>query len=271
VTDVLIIGGGPAGVSAALYTARAGLRVQLIYKDYGALAKAERIENFYGQAQSPGGERLVKAGLKQARQVGVEVFRGEVVGLDCDEAFTVKTAKKLYQAKALVLATGANRQAPGIPGLREFEGKGVSYCAVCDAFFYRDKNVAVLGTGAYAQQEARVLKPLAKSVRLASPDEVQSITGDKTVSALQLKNGDTLRVDGVFVAIGVAGGTQLAKKLGAATDARGILVDEAMQTDLPGLWAVGDCTPGVKQIAKAVHDGMIAGTSIIKYLTEKGA
>jgi thioredoxin reductase (NADPH) len=264
ITDVLIIGGGPAGVSAALYTARGGLKTRIIYKDSGALTKAACIENFYGQAVPPDGETLIQTGLNQARKVGAEVIQAEVVGISLGEHFTVATTDAAYHAKTIVLATGANRGVPDIAGLCAFEGKGVSYCAVCDAFFYRDKNTVVLGTGAYAQQEARVLEPLAKSVTLLEPSAVMEITGEDTVSAIKLKEGSELPVDGVFIAIGVAGGTELAKKLGAETDANGIVVDNDMRTSVPGLWAAGDCTPGIKQIAKAVYDGAAAGMGICR-------
>jgi thioredoxin reductase (NADPH) len=266
-TDVLIIGGGPAGVSAALYTARAGFSTRLVYKDFGALATAERIENFYGQATpNINGAALVGAGLAQAAHVGVDVVQDEAVGLCLTDFFTVEAVNASYRSKVILLATGASRTAPAIPGLKAFEGRGVSYCAVCDAFFYRGKDVAVLGNGAYARQEARELEPLVKSVTMLNPDDAAEIIGDKTLTAVKLKNGGELPVSGLFVAVGVAGGTDLAKKLGATVNGGGIIVDENLRTGIPGLWAAGDCVAGMRQIAKAVYDGALAGMEAVRYL-----
>ncbi|MCL2362039.1 MAG: NAD(P)/FAD-dependent oxidoreductase [Defluviitaleaceae bacterium] len=284
-TDVLIIGGGPAGVSAALYTTRAGLKTTIIHKDSGALTKAERVDNFYG---NPGitGVELIAQGLAQATDVGAEVVAGEVVKISVqpngnDLHFNVETTEKTYSSKALLLATGANRQTPNISGLADLEGKGVSHCAVCDAFFYRNKDVAVLGHSQYALSEANELLPMVKSLHLltngqepdvAFPPEViirkekiQKILGENKLTGGSLKNeGEDLPLDGIFIALGTAGATALARKLGALTENNTVIVDENMRTNIPGLWAAGDCTPGMKQIAKAVYDGAVAGMDIVR-------
>ena len=142
-TDILIIGGGPAGVSAALYTARAGMKTAIIHKDIGALEKAEKIDNYYG---NPGitGPELIKIGQDQAAEVGAELIPGEVVKIeqqfsDNQPHFIVETTNKTYTAQAILLATGASRATPKLPGLAEYESKGVSHCAVCDAFSIRAK------------------------------------------------------------------------------------------------------------------------------------
>jgi thioredoxin reductase (NADPH) len=280
--EVIIIGGGPAGVSAALYTARAGCKTLIIHKGQGALAKAELIGNFYGQATPPSGMALVETGLTQARQAGAETVLDEVTGISLDEHFTVETVNEKYTARAVILATGASRSAPSIPGLTEYEGKGVSYCAVCDAFFYKGKDVAVLGGGAYALREAGELLPLVNSLTVLThgkapeaafnapviTEPITKITGEKAIERIHFKNGDSLSVAGLFIAVGVAGGTELAMKIGAVADANGIAVDNAQQTSIPGLFAAGDCVPGMKQIAKAVYDGALAGTEAVRYLRE---
>ena len=161
IKQAIIIGGGPAGVSAALYLARAGQKVSIIENGPGALAKAHKIDNYYGIAAS--GAKLYAAGLEQARSLGVEILQDEVLGVEYTDCFTLslKNTAEQLQTEALVLATGSKNITLNLPGLIELEGKGISYCAVCDGFFFRKKRVAVLGNGAYALHEAAYLKQLA--------------------------------------------------------------------------------------------------------------
>ena len=141
---VIIIGAGPAGISAALYTARSNLNPIVINNGIGALAKAEKIENYYGLEEPISGEELYERGLVQAKTLGVRIIEAQVLGIKGFDTFTVQTTAGDFDAVSVILATGSRRAAPSIPGIREFEGKGVSYCAVCDAFFYRNREVAVL-------------------------------------------------------------------------------------------------------------------------------
>ena len=167
--DIIIIGSGPAGVSAALYAKRAGADVTVITRGSGALAKAEKIENYYGLAEPLTGAELEANGIAGAKRLGVSFIEDEVVGLAMNDDFTgliVQTPGRACEAKAVVLTAGSTRLAPKIPGLKELEGKGVSYCAICDAFFYRQKTVAVLGEGDYALHEAEILLPHASKVML---------------------------------------------------------------------------------------------------------
>ena len=169
-----------------------------------------------------------------------------------------------------------------ITGIREFEGRGVSYCAVCDAFFYRGRAAAVLGQGEYALEEARVLLPVAGSVTLLTngqsapenlPDglavdtrPVSAVEGGETVERVVFADGETLPLDGVFVALGTAGSTDFARKLGAPLDGTHIRANADGSTAVPGLFAAGDCTGGLLQIAKAVSDGAQAAMSAVKFL-----
>ena len=163
------------------------------------------------------------------------------------------------------------------------EGHGVSYCATCDAFFYRGKDVAVLGNGEYALHEVQALLPVVKSVTLLTngspltaqfppevtvhPEKIDAILGEERVTGVQLNSGGIVELSGVFVALGVAGSTALARKLGAEVDGNRIVVDpRTMQTTLPGLYAAGDCTGGLLQVAKAVYEGALAGTEAAKAL-----
>ena len=279
----LIIGHGPAGVSAALYTARAGIETTIIARDAGALGKAEKIENYYGFTDPITGTELLERGKAQARRLGVTLLEEEVVGLSYLNKLTVTTNTSTYEADAVILATGSPRRAPKIKGLAEFEGAGVSYCAICDAFFYKGKDVAVLGCCEYAAHESLALLPLANSVTLLTsgeapmaglPDGLKSVittkitalTGNDRLEGVTLEDGTSLPISGLFVAQGVAGSSDLAKKIGAEIIGNRIVVDEHMATNIPGLFAAGDCTGGMLQIAKAVADGAEAGYSAVKYI-----
>lgn len=281
--DVLILGNGPAGISAAAYAARGGLKVAVIGRDGGSLQKAEKIENYYGFAQPVSGQELISAGIEQAKRLGVEVIADEVLAIDYDgESYTVTAKGESHRARCVILATGSARKAPRIPGLAEYEGKGVSYCAVCDAFFYKGKDVAVLGGGEYALHEALELLPVVGSVTMLTnggepavevPPEIKvikepvaALLGESVLQAVTFKDGTSLSVSGVFVAIGVAGSSDLARKLGAEINGTAIVVDAEMQTALPGLFAAGDCTGGMLQVAKAVYEGAKAGTNALKYV-----
>lgn len=280
--NIVIIGSGPAGVSAALYAARAGVETTVLTKGPGALGRAELIQNYYGFAEPISGAELERRGIEGAKALGVQFVTTEAVGLTYMDKLTVETLAGDFPADAVILATGASRAAPHIPGLAGLEGHGISYCATCDAFFYRGRDVAVLGSGEYALHEVQALLPVVKSVTLLTngspltasfppevtvcPEKVNAILGKDRVSGVELSGGKTVALSGVFVALGVAGSTALARKLGAEVDGNRILVDEHMQTTLPGLYAAGDCTGGLLQVAKAVYEGALAGTEAAKAL-----
>lgn len=282
--QAVIIGAGPAGISAAIYLVRASIPTTVIYRDGGALSKASAIENYYGFPTPMTGQALFEAGLSQAKNLGVELVHDEVTGLSWLEKLTVLTPQRSYGADVLILATGSSRIAPKIKGLREFEGRGVSYCAVCDAFFYRKKHVAVIGNGPYALHEALELSHSASAVTIftlglapafdlsEAPDtitidtrKITDIVGEDAVNALVLEDGSLYPIDGVFVAVGVAGSTDFARKVGAEIDGARIRVDENCATNIPGLYACGDAIGGMLQVSKAVGDGAIAAAHAIRY------
>ena len=283
--SIIIIGSGPAGISAALYAVRAGVDTTVLTKGPGALDRAEKIENYYGFAEPVSGAELERRSIENAKRLGVRFVTAEAVGLTYTDKLTVETMDKNYPADAVILATGASRAVPRIPGLAGLEGHGVSYCAACDAFFYRGKDVAVLGSGEYALHEVQALLPLAGKVILCTngepltadfPEGVEicteklaAVEGEEKVSALRLENGELLPVEGLFVALGVAGSAALARKLGAPVENGRIVVDERMQTGIPGLYAAGDCTGGLLQVCKAVYEGALAATEAIKMLRGK--
>ena len=280
--NVVIIGTGPAGISAALYSVRSGIETTVIGKGPGALKKAEKIENYYGFPEPVTGRQLIENGMAQAKRLGAKIVADEAVGLEYADKLTVKTATGEYAADCVILATGSPRRAPNIKGLAEYEGRGVSYCAVCDAFLYRGREVAVLGGGAYAQHEMEELLPLAKHVTLLThgaepefdpPPEVNVRTpkllrlrGGDTLTGAELATGQTEPFQGLFVALGSASAGDLAQKLGLQLQRNAIPVDSRQETQLPGLFAAGDCTGAFAQVAFAVAEGARAGMGMIQYL-----
>ena len=269
------------GISAAIYAKRRKLSVLVISKGNGALAKTDKIENYYGFAKPISGQQLYENGLAQAKNLGIELIEDEVVSVQLEEKFEVETVNSHYQAKTVILATGTNRMVPPIKGIKEFEGKGVSYCAVCDAFFYKNKEVAVLGNGNYAIHEMEQLKPVAKEVTILTNGEsivenrnignikveskkIRECRGDSKIQEVEFEDNTIKPVQGVFVALGTASSSDLARKIGARIENNRIVVNENMETTVPGLFACGDCTGGLLQISKAVYEGAVAGLTVLK-------
>ena len=277
--DVVIVGSGPAGVSAALYLKRAKKDILLISKGEGALKKADKIENYYGIERITGDE-LYKTGIRQVERLGVPIENDEVTNISFERYFTITTVNSEFEAKNVIIATGTNRVTPNIKGVKEFEGKGVSYCAICDAFFYKDKDVAVVGDGNYAIHEANQLKNVANSVTILTngskmvqnrdaadfdieEEKIREFRGDKSIEEVEFDNNKKKKIDGVFIAIGTATSTDLARKIGALVKNNNIVVNENMETTVKGLYACGDCTGGLLQVNKAVCEGAKAAVSII--------
>lgn len=282
--DVVIIGHGPAAVSAALYLRRANKTAVLVGKDAGALEKAEKIENYYGLESVLSGAELAKVGIDQAARLGAEIVVDEVLDISWEGDYVVTAKNSSYRAKAVIIACGAARKTLPIKGIAEFEGKGVSYCAVCDAFFYRGKTVGVLGAGDYAIHELEHLLNVADKAYLftngePAPDfsnekvtviteKIVEVAGENTVEAVLLQNGEKAAVSGFFVALGSATAADFARKLGAMSENGAIKVDDKMSTGVPGLFAAGDCTGGLKQVAVAAAQGAAAGLSAITFINK---
>ena len=302
---IVIIGAGPAGISAALYAARANMDPLVINNGIGALEKAEKIENYYGMDHPVSGKELFEIGLAQAKALGVRILDAQVLGIGGFDTFQVKTTAGDFETISVILATGSKRKAPSIPGIKEFEGRGVSYCAVCDAFFYRGKDVAVVGNSDFALHEAEELAPMAGSVTIYTDGKepefsrepsfavntmkIQCVEGDDKVSGLRVISGkkeeaevstqeckDSTKqetfapADGIFVAMGTAGSAEMARQMGASLTEKGnIKVNAKMESSIPGLFAAGDCTGGLLQVAKAVYDGAQAGISANQYVRSK--
>lgn len=302
--DVVIVGGGPAGCTCALYTARANLKTVLLDKNpaTGALAITSHIANYPGVDKTMGGDELLEKMRDQAIEYGTDYRRAQVFLVDADpdsDRKSVYTPDATIHARCMVLATGAMGRPPTYKGEGELLGKGVSYCATCDAAFYQDSEVAVVGTNLEAIEEAEFLTKFAKKVHwvtatdpkmddphaqaLLACDNVQhwsktkleSVEGETGVTGVKLrKKGDDaeevfLEVEGVFIY--VAGSKPITDFLDgssvALNDGGGVKVDEDMETNVPGVFAIGDIrnTP-YKQVVVAASDGCIAAMSAEKFL-----
>ncbi len=273
---VIIIGSGPAGITTGIYLQRAKIDNIVVTNNQGTLKKADLIENYYGFEKPILGSELMEKGINQYLNLGGKIISDEVIGLDFEDKLVVKGLKEKYKGDTVVIATGVSRLLPNIKGLND--QLGVSYCAICDSFFYREKDVIVLGNGSYAISEAEVLKRVAKSVTIytngramtcetdfeVNKDKIDLITKENNTYILQLSDGSVAFTEGIFIAEGIAGAMALAKKIGAKTEKNKIIIDENKKTTIPNLYAVGDCTGGILQISKAIYDGTVAALDIIK-------
>ncbi len=283
--DAVIIGAGPAGISAGLYLKRANKNVLILYHGESQLEKAHKIDNFYGFPLGITGKDLYINGINQALNLGIEVKDLEVLSIQMNEKmeYTIRTSEEEFNSKVVILATGNKKLRPNIKGVKEFEGSGVSYCAICDGFFYRKKNVVVIGSGTYAISEATELKNVTPNVTILTnglelngkadipiiTKEIKEIVGEGRVSGVKFMDDTTLDVNGVFIALGEAGGADFAKKLGIYMEKDNIVVDENMRTNIPGVYACGNVVGGLLQINKAAYEGAKAGLDAVKYINEK--
>ena len=278
--DVIIIGAGPAGISASLYVKRANLNVLIIYYGESNIEKAVKIDNYYGFIDGISGSELYNNGIKQAELLGVEVKELEVIGIEnLDDGFCIKTEKESYKTKSVVIATGNRKVKPNIKGIEEFDGRGISYCAICDAFFFKGKNVAVIGNGKFAVNEAKELSHVASKVTIltnglerpecefeTNTNKIREIKGESKASEVEFEDGSNLQFDGFFVALGEAGAGDFAKTLGIIQNGDNIEVNEKMETNVEGIYACGNITGGLLQVCKAVYEGAEAGLSAVNYI-----
>ncbi len=280
--DVIVVGSGPAGVSLALYLKRDNYKVTVLTTDNSMLKKAVSIENYYGIGKISG-EELYNAGIKQLKDIGVDVIKEEVVRIDKLDNFKVYTDKNEYESKVVVLAIGVSRTSPRISNISDYDGKGVSYCATCDGFFFRNKKIGVVGNGNLAYEEVKYLKQLSSDVTLFTNGEevkrdfsdlniniitnkIANINGAQRVAGLVLDTEETIELDGIFVAVGIASASTFSKTLGIGMNNNFIKVDDNYMTNINGLYAVGDVIGGTLQVGKAVSDGIVASREINKFL-----
>ena len=280
--DCLIIGAGPAGISASLYIKRANLNVAVFYYGESQLEQAHKIDNYYGFENGISGKDLYLAGINQAKNLGIDIKEEEVLDIKIKDInlFEIKTTQKEYEAKSIIFATGDKKIRPNIKGIEELEGKGISYCAICDGFFYRNKNVAIIGNGEYAISEAEDLENIVANLTiltngLENPNttkykvdtrKIIEIKGKNKVESIVFEDKTEMQLDGLFIALGVAGGSDFAKKIGVMSENDKLIVNENMETNIPGIYACGNLTGGLLQVNKAVYEGAKAGLQAINFV-----
>ncbi len=303
--DAIIIGSGPAGLTAALYLGRAGQKCVLLEKEFpgGYTAKIAEIENYPGYEEISGFD-LTAVMQKQAEKFGAElVYPVEVVKMDLQgEIKRMHTRDEVYEAYVVIIAVGVARKKLKVPGAREFLGKGVSYCATCDGNFFKGRQVAVVGADNEAADEALHLAELAEKVtfiphkqleivdavmaRLKAKSnieilpvtQVKEIVGDELVTGLKISRDNAeqiLPLEGVFIAMGSTPISDLIIRSGGQADDRGCLMaDRNQKMNLDGVFAAGDCTCGGMQIVTAAGEGAVAGmrsAAVIRRIKSKAA
>lgn len=299
--QIAIVGAGPAGLTAAIYTARAGFSTIVIGNPYESqVAKLGLIENYTGFAKGVEGLELMEAMENQIKANGAEVIYDNVIEIvKNDKNFIIKTDDdETLKAKAVILAMGARHRKMRIPGEEEYYMKGVSYCSVCDGALYQGKPTVIIGYGNGAAKSAIYMANLSSKVYLICTKKelgadaiyesrlegkenleihyssrVTKISGEEFVSSVTYKEGgkeSDIKVEGVFIEYGSVPNTLLANQLGIEVDDRGFIVTkiETLETNIPGVYAAGDVCGRIKQIATAVGDGCIAATNAQNYLEQ---
>ena len=300
--EVIIIGGGPAGLTAGLYTSRAGLKTLLIERGIfgGQIVNARQVDNYPGFPEGISGFELASLMHEQAIKYGLETINATVTAIKSGGNYSIITNDGNFEAEAVIIAAGSEYRKLEVPGEEELLGRGVSYCATCDGFLFRDLDVAVVGGGDTAITDALELSEHASKVyiihrrdqlragqvlqqqALARPklepiwdSVVEEVIGDNKVSALSLRNVKTgeitkLEVAGVFVAIGFEPNSQSFADI-VELDKNGLIqTDELMATSAPGIFAVGDIRKNSpRQVAGAVGDGATAAIAAFKYIRER--
>jgi len=301
--DVVIIGGGPAGLTAGIYAGRGGLKTVIVEKGLpgGQIAQTEEVENYPGFPEGISGPELAGRMVQQAEKFGARIVMDEVQGLEkTEEGFLVRGFERNYPARVVIIATGANPRKLQVPGEEKFYGRGVSTCATCDAFFYRDKEVVVVGGGDAAVEEGLFLTKFARKVTLVHRrDELRAnkmaqarafqnpkmhflfshvvteILGEEQVTGVRLKNLKTgeeyvYPTDGVFVFIGHEPNTGFLRGVVELRPDGYIAVRDEVFTSVPGIFAAGDVAdPIYRQLTTSVGAGTRAAMMAEKYLAER--
>jgi len=293
--DVIIIGGGPAGLSAAIYSSRRALNTLLISRDIGGqVSKTPDIENYPGIDKISGID-LANKFKDQAEKFGAKIIFEETAKIiKLKDKFVVQTLRNKYEAKSVILASGKKPRELGVPGEEEFKGKGVSYCATCDVPFFRNKTVAVAGGGNSALDAALLASKFCKKVYLIHrrdsfigeqvlikkvldnkiieiiySDEVEEIIGDKVVKSIKLKSGREIISDGIIVEVGYIVDHSLVEGLVKLDQKHQVLVNNVQETSIPGIFAAGDLTETpYKQIVISAGEGVKAALSCYDYLQQ---
>lgn len=297
ILDLLIAGGGAAGLTSAVYASRSGLDYVLVdvASSMGSqITQTEDVDNYTGFSKVNGMDLVMKF-YEHAKALDAPMVNDEVKLITKqDDIFTVKCSKNEYKAKTVILCSGATHRELGVKGEKEFLGKGVGYCAVCDGFFYRNKTAVVVGGGNTAVTDALYLSKICKKVilvhrrdnlsaenilvnRLKQAEnvefvfnaEISEIIGEKLVNSVKLKDGRVLETDGVFIAVGIVPRSNAVKDLAKLDKGGYVVADESGTTSVNGLFVAGDVrTKNLRQIITACSDGANAVDSVNKYLDE---
>jgi thioredoxin reductase (NADPH) len=299
--EVVIIGGGPAGLTAGLYAARAGLKSLLVERGIfgGQIVNAKLVENYPGFPEGISGPELGDFMRRQATKYGLETLITEVTGVRTGKAYEVSTTEGNLQTRSIIIAAGSEYRKLGVDGEERLSGCGVSYCATCDGFFFRDREVAVVGGGDTAITDALELAQHCRKVYIIHRRDllratkavqekafsqpkieliwntvVREIVGDRMLRSLRLRNVKTeqssdLEVDGIFVAVGLEPNSQVFSQIVPLDEAGFIVTDELMRTSAPGIFAAGDVRhSSFRQVITAAGDGATAAMSAFKYVKE---
>ncbi|WP_022849717.1 thioredoxin-disulfide reductase [Limisalsivibrio acetivorans] len=302
--DVVVLGGGPAGMTAAMYAARDDLKTLVLEKQFpgGQVAITEFVENYPGFYEGIMGADLSENFYKHAEKFGVLIRSGECLSIEMDKEYkilNIKNMDKPIRTKSIILCLGAHWKKLDVPGENKFYGRGVSFCATCDGSFYKDKEIAVVGGGDSAIEEGLYLTKFASKVtiihrrdklraakiyqdRAFANDKIEflwdsvvtAVNGEQQVESLSIKNVKTeeeseLKIAGVFVFIGQTADTELVKELVKLDESGFIVADESTETSVPGIFAAGDVRwKPLRQITTAVSDGSVAAKGAQKYIGE---
>lgn len=294
--DTIIIGAGPAGFSAAIYAGRAGLKTLLLgIPSESSIFKASVIDNYFGVDGNISGAELLNRGRKQAIKAGVEFEESEVVDLvkNKDDFAITAVNKNKYETKTIIICSGLNFKPSGIKNEQQFVGRGVSYCVTCDGPFFKQKKVAVIGNTNFAACEAMHLAIYTPNVSILSHGKEISISQDmqrdlsqKNITVIETGrvseflgngkleavsvDGKNLKFDGIFMAMGAAGASDFANKLGlerhGPQNSYLVINPRTGATNIPGVYAAGDCVGGHAQAAKSVGEGCNAAIGVIEYI-----
>jgi len=291
IIDVVIVGAGPAGLQAAVHAARKKASVVVFGKGVGSSINSAHVENYLCVGGVTAGAELLAIGREQAANSGATIREEDVLRIESGEDFfSLHTEKGECRARTVILATGTARKKLKVPGEKELAGRGVSYCVDCDANFFRNAPVAVVGNGSAAVDGALTLLGYTPQVTLVAQDLdisdelrqklvssavnreenvwVEKIQGENAVESIVLTNGKTLPVEGVFVELGAKGAIELAINLGVVLDVdtmTHIDTNKRQETNIPGIYAAGDIAGQPYQMAKAVGEGCVAGWEAANY------
>lgn len=291
--DIIIIGSGPAGMTAAIYALRAGKKVLVIEKENlgGRISTTPIVGNYPGFIEISGQE-LANNFYEQVINLGGEVELDIVIKIEDGNIKKVITEGNTYEGKSIVIASGTQHRKLGLKNEENLEGSGISYCALCDGAFYKDKDVAIVGGGNTAIQYAILLSNICKKVYIIQDLEyvtcekvlsdsikskgnvetyfnskVTKINGEKELNSIEINNEHTIKIEGLFIAIGQIPQTSICKELINIDKYGYIITDENQKTNIDGIYAAGDCcVKKVRQLTTAVNDGTIAAINIVNYL-----